>query len=102
MTEVRRIGRLLPSVCEGCPILWLQGGGCQGTSLLQRRFFMKIPIMLGVFLVSLTAVDVSAQDPPLTNAFPVEESAERRARVMESIGDGLAVIHGAAEYPGKL
>ncbi len=37
--------------------------------------------------------------PLFTDAFPPEEFAARRARVMEAIGDGVAVLQGAAEYP---
>jgi Xaa-Pro aminopeptidase len=34
-----------------------------------------------------------------TDAFPPEEFAERRARVMAQIGDGAAILQGATEYP---
>jgi Xaa-Pro aminopeptidase len=37
--------------------------------------------------------------PLFTDAFPSEEFAARRARVMDAIGDGVAVLQGAAEYP---
>ena len=37
--------------------------------------------------------------PLFTDAFPPEEFAARRARVMEAIGDGVAVLQGATEYP---
>src|SRR5215471_3486678 len=33
--------------------------------------------------------------------FPPEEFAARRARVMEKIGDGVAVIQGTTERPGE-
>jgi Xaa-Pro aminopeptidase len=38
-----------------------------------------------------------AQPPLFTDAFPKEEFAARRARVMERIGDGVAVVQGATE-----
>ena len=62
---------------------------------------MKKQTFLGALLFAISAGPVQAQDPPFTDAFPVEEFAERRARVMETIGDAVAVIHGATEYPGK-
>lgn len=40
--------------------------------------------------------------PPFTDALPAEEFAARRARVMEKIGDGVAVVPGAAERAGYL
>ena len=43
-------------------------------------------------------VSASAQ-PIFTTALPAEEFAARRARVLERIGDGVAVLAGATEYP---
>jgi Xaa-Pro aminopeptidase len=40
--------------------------------------------------------------PLFTSAFPPEEFAARRARVMQQIGEGVAVLQGAAERPGYL
>ena len=34
-----------------------------------------------------------------TDALPIEEFAQRRSRVMKAIGDGVAVVQGAAEVP---
>lgn len=42
---------------------------------------------------------IGQANPLFTDAFPPEEFAARRARVMEAIGDGVAVLQGAAEYP---
>jgi len=50
-------------------------------------------------LLCTTVAAVSSQAPLFTSAFPPEEFAARRARVMETIGDGVAVLQGAAEYP---
>ena len=36
----------------------------------------------------------SAQPPLFTDSLPKEEFAMRRARIMEKIGDGIAIIHG--------
>ena len=43
---------------------------------------------------------VVAQPPLFTDAFPKEEFAERRTRVMEQIGDAVVLIQGTTEYPG--
>jgi Xaa-Pro aminopeptidase len=43
------------------------------------------------------AMPAAAQPPLFTDSLPREEFAERRARLMERIGDGLAVVQGATE-----
>jgi Xaa-Pro aminopeptidase len=60
----------------------------------------------GCALAALAAVatlllepQLGAQRPLFTNVFPPDEFAARRAKVLEQIGDGLAVLQGAAEYP---
>ena len=45
----------------------------------------------------LVATGAWAQPPLFTDAFPPEEFAGRRARVMERIGDGAAIIQGTTE-----
>jgi len=50
-----------------------------------------------VVLVALPA----AQEPLFTDVFPPEEFAGRRARVMAQIGDGVAILQGAAEPAGE-
>ena len=61
--------------------------------------------MLRPFLFVLAFVacapPVSAQ-PLFTDALPKEEFAERRARLMKEIGDGVAVIQGAVETGNSL
>jgi Xaa-Pro aminopeptidase len=59
-----------------------------------RRF----PVSFVLAVVMLAGA--SAQRPLFTRAFPPEEFAARRARVMEQIGDGVAILQGAAEHPG--
>jgi Xaa-Pro aminopeptidase len=49
--------------------------------------------------VCAAAAVVSSQAPLFTTAFPPEEFAARRARVMDTIGDDVAILQGAAEYP---
>jgi len=39
--------------------------------------------------------------PVLTDVFPSSEFASHRARVMEKIGDGIAVLQGTTERPGE-
>lgn len=61
---------------------------------------MVVKKVLVASLVCLAALAVlPAQAPLFTGAFPPEEFAARRARVMERIGDGAAVLQGAAESP---
>ena len=49
-------------------------------------------------LVALLIVPVAAAQPPLfTTSLPKQEFAARRAKVLQRIGDGVAVIQGAAE-----
>jgi Xaa-Pro aminopeptidase len=53
--------------------------------------FIALPVLL------LLAVSICAQPRLFTDALTKEEFAERRARVMQRIGDGVVVIQGAAE-----
>lgn len=50
-------------------------------------------------LLTLT-IPLAAQ-PVFTDVFPPDEYAARRARVMQKIGDGVAVIQGTTERPGE-
>jgi Xaa-Pro aminopeptidase len=43
-----------------------------------------------------------ASSPYFTDAFPLEEFASRRARVLAAIGDGVAVLHGAPEMAAEV
>jgi Xaa-Pro aminopeptidase len=51
--------------------------------------------VLFVFL----AAPAAAQPPLFTDSLPKEEFADRRARVMKTIGDGLAIVRGTTERP---
>jgi Xaa-Pro aminopeptidase len=42
-----------------------------------------------------------AAQPVFTDVFPPDEYAARRARVMEKIGDGVAILQGTTERPGE-
>jgi Xaa-Pro aminopeptidase len=59
----------------------------------------RIPIVLIGLVIYL--VSPSAR-PLFTDAFPPEEFAARRARLMTEIGDGVAILQGATERPGYL
>jgi Xaa-Pro aminopeptidase len=56
-------------------------------------------VLLAQALLAIAIAAVSAEPPLFTDAFPLEEFAARRQRVMEKIGDGVAILQGAAEYP---
>ena len=56
-------------------------------------------IVLVLAMVALVTLRPSAQAPLFTTAFPPDEFAARRAKVFDAIGDGVAVLQGAAEYP---
>ncbi len=56
-----------------------------------------------IVLIGLVICLVSPSTRPLfTDAFPPEEFAARRTRVMAQIGDGVAILQGAAERAGYL
>ena len=57
--------------------------------------------VIAVFVLFVFAAPAASQ-PLFTDAFPPEEFAARRARVMEAIGEAVAIVQGAAEYPGHL
>src|SRR5882724_3302754 len=50
---------------------------------------------LGLGLIAFASA--FAQPPLFTDSLPKEEFAERRARLMERIGNGIAVVQGATE-----
>jgi Xaa-Pro aminopeptidase len=49
---------------------------------------------------TLLALPATAQ-PVFTNVFPPDEYATRRAKVMEKIGDAVAILQGTTERPGE-
>ena len=52
--------------------------------------------------IAVAVLGVKAQ-PVFTGAeiFPAEEFATRRARVMDKIGDAVAILQGTTERPGE-
>ena len=62
------------------------------------RFLPRVVLAL---VLGAIAGPAGAQ-PIFTSAFPPEEFAARRTRVMAAIGDGVAVLQGATELPSYL
>lgn len=56
--------------------------------------------LLVLLWLSLLAVPAAAQ-PVFRDIFPAEEYAERRARLFDRIGDGVAILIGTTERPGE-
>ncbi len=63
---------------------------------------MRVRIGFGLFVILAAVPLLSAQPPLFTDSLPKEEFAERRSRVMNEIGDAVALIQGATEYPGYI
>ncbi len=57
--------------------------------------------MRGLVFFLLLIAPLAAQ-PVFTNVFPPDEFAGRRAKVMEKIGDAVAVVLGTTEPPGEM
>jgi Xaa-Pro aminopeptidase len=70
---------------------------------MQHHFTLRVlrPVALTALALFGQFSSAAAQEPPrlFTDALPKEEFAERRARVLTQIGDGIVVIQGAAETP---
>lgn len=60
-----------------------------------QSYLLPAALTLIVFCSRLTA------QPVITEIFPSEEFAARRALVMAKIGDGIAVLQGTTERPGE-
>jgi Xaa-Pro aminopeptidase len=52
-------------------------------------------------LLPLVLSAVSSAQPVITDAFPPEEFATRRMKVIEKIGDAVAILQGTTERPGE-
>jgi len=52
-------------------------------------------------LILLLAATSAAAQPVFTDVFPPDEYAARRARVIQKIGDGAAILQGTTERPGE-
>jgi len=61
---------------------------------------MKLKLLLTLLTLQVLTGRSFAQ-PVFTTVFPPEEFAGRRARVMEQIGDAVAILQGTTERPGE-
>src|SRR5919106_52710 len=61
---------------------------------------MKRPFL--VIAVSVFCGGIASAQPLFTDSLPKEEFAARRAKIMEKIGDGVAIIQGTAETGNSL
>ncbi|CAN5672909.1 aminopeptidase P N-terminal domain-containing protein [soil metagenome] len=59
----------------------------------------SIPLLITLVLVNATAASAQAL---FTDSLPKQEFAERRAKLMEKIGDGIAIIQGTSETGNSL
>ena len=57
-------------------------------------------LLLTVFVAAISATPLAAQQG-FTDAFPPEEFAARRAKVIAQIGDGVAILQGTTERAGE-
>ena len=61
---------------------------------------MKKSLIFSLLCIGALSNRLSAQ-PVFTDIFPAEEFAARRAKVIEQIGDGVAILQGTTERPGE-
>lgn len=52
-------------------------------------------------LIALLPFAAALAQPVFTDVFPPEEYTARRAKVMQAIGDGVAILQGTTERPGE-
>ena len=57
--------------------------------------------MLRCLTIAAVLLSPLAAQPVFTDVFPPEEYAARRARVMQKIGEGVAILQGTTERPGE-
>ena len=67
-----------------------------------RKVLMRTRFALVICLLGTTLAAQQALRPYFTDAFPIEEFAARRARVMQQIGDGVAIVQGAPEMSAEV
>lgn len=63
------------------------------------RLFVGRLAGAGLVVLAVLWGALALAQPLFTDAFPPEEFAARRARLMDRLGDGAAILTGAAEYP---
>ncbi len=57
--------------------------------------------MKKLFVLAALMTCAAAAQPVFTNVFPPDEYAMRRAKVMDKIGDAVAIMQGTTERPGE-
>ncbi|HET7216916.1 MAG TPA: aminopeptidase P N-terminal domain-containing protein [Vicinamibacterales bacterium] len=65
-------------------------------SIMSRHLAAAIVLLLG------SGVAAQPPQPYFTDAFPIEEFAARRAKVMDQIGDAVAIVQGAPEMSAEI
>jgi Xaa-Pro aminopeptidase len=58
-------------------------------------------IPMKTIALALLLAGAAVAQPVITNVFPPEEYAMRRAKAMEKMGDSVAVMQGTTERPGE-
>ena len=72
------------------------------TSLRASILGAALTILLASGIVHSQQALTGPEAPPwFSDVFPKEEYAARRAAVMQQIGDGVAIVQGAAEKPAE-
>src|SRR5580692_623961 len=65
------------------------------------RSLAPTAVAMRKLIVFLALAEACAAQPVFTNVFPPDEYAARRARVMDKIADGVAILQGTTERPGE-
>lgn len=69
--------------------------------MLKRSGVVRLLHVAAVVWLLAPAPVAQIHQGPFTEDFPPEEFAARRTRVMERIGDGVAILQGTTERPGE-
>lgn len=69
--------------------------------MLKRSGAVRLLHVAAVVWLLAPAPVAQIHQGPFTEDFPTEEFAARRTRVMERIGDGVAILQGTTERPGE-
>jgi Xaa-Pro aminopeptidase len=77
------------------------GAGAMSGTRCARGVALARSCAVLLALALLLPVARSTAQPVVTDVFPAEEYAARRAKVMTAIGDGVAILQGTTERPGE-
>src|SRR5207249_9224766 len=81
-----------------------RSGSASGDADSQRHQRLRMRRRLFAVAAGLLALVLSSNAQPVftgSEIFPPDEFASRRARVMERMGDGVAILQGTTERPGE-